>query len=238
MSVETVRFCGRCGAARDATGVRFCPRCGAEFAPTGPLPAVPLPLMYARSPLADARRRPRTVVGLLGLFGSAGYGFFWLWMSWRELKRIRDDTSMHPFWHAFAIFFVPLYGLFRLHAHFRTIDELLKAGSVPVRAGAGLLTLVFFLLLTILYGGLVLGLGAADTNATASLAPLSILVVGGAYAYMVGTGQDALNAYYRSMSGVDVPERGHALEYLFIVLFGLAFFGQLYLAVAGNALPG
>lgn len=232
MSLETVRFCGRCGAARDATGVRFCPRCGAEFAPTGPLPAIPLPPMHARSPLADARRRPRSVVGLLGLFGSAAYGFFWLWMSWRELKRIRGDTSMRPFWHAFAIFFVPLYGLFRLHAHFRTIDEHLKAGSVPVRAGAGLLTLVFFLLLTILYGGLVLGIAAASTNAPASLAPLSIFVVGGAYAYMVGTGQDALNAYYRSVSGIDIPERAHALEYLFIALFGLGFLAQIYISVS------
>ena len=235
MSVDTTRFCGTCGAARESMALRFCPRCGASFAPTGATPAVPL--IYASPPLAEARRRPRAVVGLLGLFGNGAYSFFWLWMSWRELKRIRGDASMYPFWHALAMFAVPLYGLFRFHAHFRTIDQLLQAARVPVRAGAGLLTLVFFLLLAVLYGSVALAATAGATGSVASLAPLSLLAVATGYAYIVGTGQQALNAYYGSLTGVAVPERGHALEYLFIVLFGLAFFGQLFLAAGGNALP-
>lgn len=235
MSVETTRFCGTCGAARESMALRFCRRCGSAFAPTGAQPVVPLPLIDGGLALLEARRRPRVIVGLLGLLGSATYAFFWLWMTWREVKRIRGDGSMHPFWHAVAMFVVPLYGLFRFHAHFRTIDELLQAGRVPVRAGAAILTLVFLLLLTVLYGSLAVALATAATGSAASLSPLSLIVVGSAYAYILGTGQHALNAYYRSLKGVEIPERGHALEYLFIVLFALAFFGQLYVAVSAGS---
>ncbi len=189
----------------------------------------------ALHPLAGARRRPRALVTLLALFGSATYSFWWLWMSWRELKRVRGDASMSPFWHAFAMFALPIYGLFRFHAHFRTIDELLDEARVPLRAGAGLLTLVFFLLLSVLYGSLGVAAAAASTGAPASLGPASFLVVAGAYAYIVGTGQAALNAYYGSVSAVEVPERGHAFEYIFVVLFALAFAAQLYAAAAGRA---
>jgi len=229
MTVDTTRFCGVCGAARESTALRFCRQCGTPFAPTGSVPVVPL-----LPPLHDARRRPPGLVWLLGLFGSATYAFFWLWMSWRELKRIRGEASMHPFWHSVAAFF-PIYGLFRFHAHFRTLDELLEAARLPVRAGAGLLTLVFLLLIAVLYGSLALSSAGVATGKPMNLSPFSLLAVGAAYSYVVTTGQAALNAYYASLTGVAVPERGHAFEYIFIVLFALAFLAQLYLAVGGSA---
>ncbi|MBI2325629.1 MAG: hypothetical protein HYU87_11810 [Chloroflexi bacterium] len=240
MTVDTTRFCGSCGAARESMTLRFCRQCGAAFAPTGAVSVVPsvapsAPAPFVVASLGEARRRPRLIVTLLGLLGNATYAFFWLWMSWRELKRIRGDASMSPFWHAVAIFVMPLYGLFRFHAHFRTIDELNAAARVPVRAGAGLLTLVFFLVLGVLYGGLLLSAAAASSGRAAfSLQPLSLVVVGAAYAYIVGTGQRALSAYFSSLSGVTIPERGHALEYVFIVLFFLSFSAQVFIAFGGT----
>lgn len=226
MTVDITRFCGSCGAPRESTALRFCRRCGAAFAAAMAVePAPPF--------LIEARCRPPGLVGLLALFGSATYAFFWLWMSWREVKRIRRDATMRPFWHAVAVFAFPLYGLFRFHAHFRTIDGLLAREHVRVRAGAGLLTLVFVLLLGILYGGLALSAAAAAASGSAGLRPLSLVVVGGAYAYVVVTGQRALSAYYRSL-GSDIPQRGHAFEYIFIVLFALAFLIQLSLAMGAR----
>ena len=235
MTVDTTRFCGSCGAARESMALKFCRQCGAAFGAVPPAqPVTPVVLAAPIAPsLAEARRRPPRIVAFLGLLGSATYGFWWLWMSWRELKRARGDASMSPFWHASAIFLMPLYGLFRFHAHFRTIDELNAAARVPVRAGAGLLTLVFFLVLSLLYGGLMLSAAAASSGRTASLEPLSVVIVGLAYAYIVGTGQRALNAYYASLSGDPIPERGHALEYVFIVLFFLSFSAQLFVASGG-----
>lgn len=228
MTADTSRFCGSCGAARESMALRFCRQCGAAFAATGAVPTVP-------AAPTDARRRPPVIVGLLGLLGNATYAFFWLWMSWRELKRVRGDASMRPFWHATAVFLVPLYGLFRFHAHFRTIDELLASARVSVRAGAGLLTLVFVLLLAALYGSISLAAAASASGATASLTPLSFVVVAAGYAYIVGTGQTALNAYYRSLKGVEVPQRGHVFEYLFIGIFALTFAAQIFSAATGTA---
>lgn len=235
MTADTTRFCGTCGAARESTALRFCRQCGAAFTPTGAQPVVPLSPVAAHLPLVEARRRPLVLVRLLGLLGNATYAFFWLWISWRELKRIRGERSMYPFWHAVAIFAFPLYGVFRFHAHFRTIDELLEGARVPVRAGATLLTLVFLLLLTLLYGSLMVGSAAALATGSAwSLAPLSLIVVASGYAYVVTTGQEALNAYYRSLAGIEVPERGHAFEYIFVVVFALSFAAQLFLAAGGR----
>ena len=232
MTVDTTRFCGICGAARESLSLKFCRQCGAAFGAVAPLTPVAGPAAApAVTALIDARRRPRAVVALLGLFGSATYAFWWLWMSWRELKRIRGDASMAPFWHAFACFAIPLYGVFRFHAHFRTIDEMNERAGVSVRAGAGIVTLVFFLLLAILYSGLALGYAASATGAGAfSLHPLSLVIVGSAYAFVVRSGQEALNAYYASLSGQSVPQRTHALEIVFIGLFAALFVAQISLA--------
>lgn len=232
---DTSRFCGSCGAARESMSVRFCRQCGAAFATTGTIGAAPV-MPFGAAPLRGARRRPRPLVTLLGSLGNATYAFFWLWMSWRELKRISGDASMRPFWHAVAMFVIPLYGLFRFHAHFRTIDELLEAARVPVRAGAGLLTLVFFLLVSVLYGSLGVAAAAAASGSAATLALPSLVIVASGYGYIVGSGQAALNAYYRSLGGVEVPERGHALEYLFVLLFALSFAAQVFASVIGRGI--
>src|SRR5438045_8037872 len=69
------------------------------------------------------------------------YPIVWVGLSWAEMKRELDDPDMHPVGHALAML-VPIYGLFRLHAHFRTVNCLLAqarcASSVyPDRAVIG-----------------------------------------------------------------------------------------------------
>lgn len=142
---------------------------------------------------------------------------------------------MAPFWHAFACFAVPLYGLFRFHAHFRTLDELNARAGVPVRAGAGLATFVFFLLVGVLWSGIALGAAATSTGQLApGFQPLSLLVIGSGYAFIVRSGQEALNAYYASLSGEHIPERPHALEVVFIAVFAVSLVAQMYAAVGGR----
>ncbi len=94
---------------------------------------------------------------------------------------------------------------------------------------------MFLLVLGVLYGGLVLSAAATSSGRTAfSLRPESLVVVGFAYAYIVSTGQRALSAYYASLAAVTVPQRGHALEYVFIVLFFLSFSAQVFIAFGGT----
>jgi hypothetical protein len=54
------------------------------------------------------------------------YTFYWLCQTWREIKLEDGDTGKRPFWHALAMF-VPIYNLFRMHAHMRTIVELVQS---------------------------------------------------------------------------------------------------------------
>ncbi len=63
---------------------------------------------------------PRVVaLGLIstGLF----YLFFWTYLTWKQLQsETREDH--YPMWHALAMF-VPIYGLFRMHAHLQLIQD-------------------------------------------------------------------------------------------------------------------
>lgn len=243
---DTTPFCGNCGAQRPSVSIRFCQQCGTSFssAPAGApfaaaragdavTPALPADILEEPRP-----RRP-WMVAMLAFLSGGTYSFFWLWRSWLELKRIVRRPSMHPFWHAVATL-VPLYGLFRFHEHFRLLDDLLRKARVGDRAGAALLTLIYVLLtafsyvslaFVVLASGEVLAAPAGGEVVVRGLGPLSILVVGAANAYVASVGQVALNAYYRSLSEAEVPQRTHAFEWIFLVLFAGTFVYQLASAI-------
>jgi len=53
----------------------------------------------------------------------------WLGFTWAELKRETGDERMRPVGHAFSLF-VPGYGYWQVHRHFRLIrDVLARAGG-------------------------------------------------------------------------------------------------------------
>jgi hypothetical protein len=56
-----------------------------------------------------------------GLFGA-----YWLCDSWRQIRDHDGDTGKHPVAHTLAMV-VPIYNLFRMHAHMRTIVELVRS---------------------------------------------------------------------------------------------------------------
>jgi len=233
---DTTRFCGNCGAQRPSVSVRFCQQCGTSFssAPAGApfaaaragdavTPELPADILEA------PRRRPPWMVAMLAFLSGGTYSFFWLWRSWLELKRVVRRPSMHPFWHAVATL-VPLYGLFRFHEHFRVLDDLLRRAGVGVRAGAALLTLIYVLLAALSYISLAIALDAGG-GVTRGLGPLSLLVIGAANAYVISVGQIALNAHYRSRAEAEVPQRAHAFEWIFLVIFIGTFLYQLMTAI-------
>lgn len=239
-SSETTRYCGSCGAARESGAVRFCRSCGKPFdaagaiarAPKSEAKTAPVPAA-ATSVLAAPRQRAPAMVAALAFLSGGTYTWFWLWRSWLEMKHILQERSMRPFWHAVATV-VPLYGLFRVHEHFRVLDELLKRAGIPVRAGAALLTLIYVFLVLVTYWGIAYGLSLRSLEALTAqagsvpasrqaLAPLSLVVVAMAQAYVVASGQFALNAYYRSRTDLEVPLRTHGLEWIFLALFAVQF---------------
>jgi len=62
------------------------------------------------------------VVFLLTIFSLRLYWPVWFGQTWSELKRVVRDPGMNPVAHALSLF-VPIYGLFRIGAHFRVMHE-------------------------------------------------------------------------------------------------------------------
>ena len=63
------------------------------------------------------------------------YLFYWLYLTW---KQYRDHTGQEvfPVWHALTLA-VPIYGLFRTHAHVRSFKELMFSSGVTSTLSPG-----------------------------------------------------------------------------------------------------
>ena len=70
------------------------------------------------------RHRFPLLVALLTFLTAGLYGLAWLGLTWSEMKHQIRDPKMFPLWHALSLM-VPVYGLFRLHAQYRIINELI-----------------------------------------------------------------------------------------------------------------
>jgi hypothetical protein len=146
------RFCSACGSPRAAAD-HFCARCGqalaAAHAPVLALagavaaprgvgvlasnvePALERSPFWAPRPAETTRGRAWTHPGLtfaLVCLTFGLYAVYWFFDTWREIKRHDGDEGKRPVGHALAML-VPVYGLFRLHAHMRTIAGLVRASG-------------------------------------------------------------------------------------------------------------
>lgn len=141
--------CDACGRHRDGDE-SFCRNCGMALvgAPprtatsvAGAPPARPEHVRYPTVPatvVASAdRQRPTWVIWALMLLSLGSYLLVWFGQSWSELKKVARDPGMSPFWHALTLA-VPLYNLFRIHAHFRTIREQRAVVGLPPSLAPGL----------------------------------------------------------------------------------------------------
>jgi hypothetical protein len=53
---------------------------------------------------------------------------YWLFDKWREIKRHDSDAGKNPVGHALSVL-VPLYSLFRVYGHTRTIERLVRSSG-------------------------------------------------------------------------------------------------------------
>ena len=130
--MERQMNCLKCGAENLGWRER-CENCGA------PLHEREAP---AHTPWRRVRPLWRTVALTLATFSL--YYFYWFWTTWCELKHETSDEGMKPFGHMLSLF-VPIYQLFRIHAHFRVIrglvirrSEVKSVGLVPWSPGVAL----------------------------------------------------------------------------------------------------
>jgi hypothetical protein len=122
---------------------------------------------------------------------------------------------MSPVWHALTIF-VPIYNLFRIHAHFRTINEQSVLRALPRRMPAGIAVAGIFVVALLWRGARQISDGATW-----------ITVVGAAdllLAAIMATGQSALNRVWEHdfrAASERKPARGE-LTALIILSIGVA----------------
>jgi hypothetical protein len=170
-----------------------------------PVVAAAAPVQVA-SPPAEAvvsGQRPVWVVVVLTVLTFGWYWLVWFGISWAEMKRALRNDRMQPFWHAFSLI-VPIYSLFQIYAHYRTLDNLaLQAGSTT-RLNPWMALGALFV------SGALTGFGssiaaaspeAAPVGAVASLAGLALAL------WVPGHGQAALNAIWRARADREVPSR-------------------------------
>jgi hypothetical protein len=148
--------------------------------------AVPVDLAHSpfwASPQTVTRERDWTHPGLAFALVSLTFGlysYYWLFNTWRQIKRYDGDEGKRPLGHTLAML-VPIYGLFRMHAHMRTIVELVRSFGGHTTLSPGTCVVLWIV---------VLGLTRESSQPKLGLLFLVYALIAGA---LVAWGQAALN---------------------------------------------
>ena len=80
-------------------------------------------------------RVPPQRVLIMSVVSVGLYLLYWFYLTW---KHLRDNTGReaYPIWHALTIF-VPIYSLFRIHAHMRVYRELMYTQNLATSISPG-----------------------------------------------------------------------------------------------------
>lgn len=242
--------CHRCGASY-APEHRFCGACGAEVVPANPTAQVQTPPEPAAPParardelnrlagvpydpslrretappgeLDDALRYyiPPNRIALLTVLSAGLYIFYWMYITWRHY---RDHTGeiAYPVFHALTLL-VPVYNLFRLHAHMRVYQELMEARGVPTTLNPIRAVLVYF-------GVFLLSMVSLTLPAEAPISPAQqgayvIINVGQAtlVAWMLWQAQGNFNRFWQHRLGTRLGWRTLTPAEVAVVALGFLF---------------
>ena len=151
------------------------------------------------------------------------YFFYWFYLTWKQLK-VQTQRDYHPVWHALALL-VPIYNLFVIYRHFKTIRE--------VQAETGLTPLVnVSLIYTFFVIGGVLDYASAQF-AEIGVAVQAILLLLGA-AFFAGafvSAQRGLNAYFSNIGGESARDARVGVGEVIFVLLGLLYWAAIVFLV-------
>ncbi len=143
-------YCPHCSAEIRSSDT-FCYKCGRplEIQPENSAPEIVAESLRGSGAnvTADARVGQMDVViapariVVVGILSFGTYFFYWFYLTWKHYRNY-TRTENYPVWHALTLF-VPIYGLYRMHAHVRSFKELMAnagvASSLSPNLGVGLL---------------------------------------------------------------------------------------------------
>jgi hypothetical protein len=167
------------------------------------------------------RPRPPLLVAALIVATSGLYAAYWLYATWRELKRELKDPSMSPIGHVLA-FLVPFYSYYRLHAHLRTIRDLSDRAGASTSLSTGLCMLVW------LAASAVDAIQLQVAMRGGSSLPIVSLATTVAFAMVVAWAQAGLNTAWATLPKGAPPFRVHPVEVILLCLGPVVlFFGLI-----------
>ena len=182
-----MRWCPQCGTQAQPDA-RFCHNCGRAFV-TAPELLVAPPERFLPNII------PLQRLLLMTVFSAGIYLFYWSYVTWKQYRDHATALGLpgkhYPVWHALAIGSVPIYGLFRIHAHFSAYRDLrIKAGLPPsVSPSVGVA-------MFILAGVLLIRVNRVSIGLELLLVALSAAVI----AILLYRLQKDINAYWRALA--------------------------------------
>ena len=137
---------------------------------------------------------------LMSVISFGFYLFYWFYVTW---KQYRDHTGeeVFPVWHAMTLG-VPIYSLFRTHAHARVLKELMIDRSLATTIAPGWAVAAVMLSSAIDWNSLRAGLGEIEglTQATAVRLFFQDVVSIAVVAWLLTHLQGNLNRYWQHVS--------------------------------------
>jgi len=162
-----------------------------------------------------------TRVLFMSVLSGGGYLVYWYYLTW---KQFRDHTNamVYPVWHALSLL-VPIYGLFRFYAHFRSFNELMVRQGLPnaIQAGGALL---LFVIVGVIDGRAIKAVFFGDnTHETAllfiKLNVMSVIIT----TWLLLYSQGKLNSYWSSLANVKLKNARIGIGEVIFLVLGLMF---------------
>ncbi len=237
-------YCTNCGAEAQVSD-RFCGNCGKALGSQASADQSPAHIQATPSVAAPTAQASATIISIerIVLMTMVSYGlylFYWFYITW---KQYRDHTGkrVYPFWHAAALS-VPIYDLFRVHAHVRAFKELAAESGVltslsPGMAVAGVLAVDVLRAASSLLSfaqEIASALGIKTGGAGATPALLDILSMAIVAVVLVHV-QSNLNAYWRSVKGAAASSVKISLAEVILGVIGAIAWLTTIVSLAGMA---
>lgn len=123
--MAAMNYCSSCGTAVPVDAA-FCPNCGHRMRESVVPASGTAPDSTSEGLAIATELRYRVSLNrvlFMTIISNGLYLFYWFYLTW---KQYRDHTreEVYPVWHTLTLL-VPIYGLFRTHAHTRVFKELM-----------------------------------------------------------------------------------------------------------------
>jgi hypothetical protein len=217
----TEKLCANCKEINSGNS-NFCAHCG--FSEFNDVP----PGLHGRlANNTEASRDPAVIISsnriiLASVLSGGLYIFYWFYITWKHISIETESTDTnHPIWHALTLF-VPIYGLFRMHAHVRAINELAFRHRIMDNFAPGLAILLLILFNILNWAAI----GVTNYVAVLSVAVISTALI----TVLMKTAQGVLNLYWeKAFPPGTLRYAGIGVGEVIIVLIGFIFWVLLFI---------